>query len=229
MIPLLRPGDPFDAFPPTESALEEPDGLLCAGGDLAPGRLLAAYRRGIFPWYSEGQPVLWWSPDPRCVLFPDEFRLSRSLAKAVRNRGFEVRFDTACAEVIDHCAGSGERAGATWISPEMRAAYLALHDAGHVHSVETWRDGRLVGGLYGVSLGRAFFGESMFSLERDASKVALARLVADAAGPRPLDLIDCQVASPHLERLGARGIPRAEFATRIAVALEKPAATGRWH
>jgi leucyl/phenylalanyl-tRNA--protein transferase len=162
------------------------------------------------------------------VLFPAEFRVTRSLAKTLRNRGFELRFDTACADVIDHCAGSGGRAGATWISPAMRAAYLALHRAGHVHSVETWLDGRLVGGLYGLALGRVFFGESMFSLERDASKAALARLVADAAGARPFDLIDCQVASPHLERLGARSIPRSEFAARVAAAVEKPAAPEAW-
>ncbi|MFO1408633.1 MAG: leucyl/phenylalanyl-tRNA--protein transferase [Steroidobacteraceae bacterium] len=228
MIPFLRPGDPFDAFPPLELALTEPDGLLCAGGDLAPGRLLAAYRRGIFPWYSDGQPILWWSPDPRCVLFPDEFRVRRSLAKVIRNGGFEVRCDTAFADVIARCADSGDRAGSTWISPEMRSAYLGLHQQGYAHSVEAWRDGRLVGGLYGVAIGRAFFGESMFSLERDASKVALARLVGDALGARPLDFIDCQVSSGHLESLGARPIPRTEFAVRVAQAVAAGTPTGPW-
>ena len=218
MIPWLRPGDPPDAFPPVEVALRDPDGLLCAGGDLSRARLLEAYRRGIFPWFSAGQPILWWSPDPRAVLLPAEFKVSRSLAKTLRNRGFETTFDRAFGEVVRRCADVGLRPEGTWISPRMMAAYQKLHAAGYAHSVETWLEGRLVGGLYGVALGRVFFGESMFSLERDASKVALKRLV-DAALARQVALIDCQVSSPHLASLGAREIPRREFVARLAEAI----------
>jgi leucyl/phenylalanyl-tRNA--protein transferase len=214
MIPWLRPDDPPDAFPPVEGALEEPDGLLCVGGDLSPQRLLAAYRRGIFPWYAEGQPILWWSPNPRAVLFPGEFRISRSLAKIVRNRGYTVTYDQDFATVVRHCGDQQLRPEGTWISPDMRRAYARLHDLGYAHSVETWDEGRLVGGLYGVALGRVFFGESMFSTERDASKVALHALVR-ALLSRNVEMIDCQVASAHLESLGARVIPRSEFTARL--------------
>ena len=225
MIPWLRPTDPPDAFPSVERALSEPDGLLCAGGDLTPARLLAAYRRGIFPWYSEGQPILWWSPDPRLVLFPAELRISRSLAKTLRNRGFRISFDTCFAQVAAECAGSGDRAGeGTWISPQMHAAYVALHGLGHAHSVEVWDNDQLVGGLYGIKLGRVFFGESMFSTARDASKVALCHLV-EALRTQQVTLIDCQVASEHLFSLGARLIPRTEFIERLDEAME-PAAPG---
>ena len=227
MIPILRPGDPPEAFPPVERALRDPDGLLCAGGDLSSARLLEAYRRGIFPWYSEGQPILWWSPDPRVVLFPGEFRVSRSLGKTLRNRGFETSIDRAFAEVVARCADTGLRPAGTWISPDMQAAYRELHRLGHAHSVETWLDGRLVGGLYGVALGTAFFGESMFSVERDASKVALKRLV-DEAVSHGVGLIDCQVASPHLERLGARCIPRAEFCALVSKAIPGDATRAAW-
>jgi leucyl/phenylalanyl-tRNA--protein transferase len=227
MIPFLRPDDPPGAFPPLEQAQSDPDGLLCAGGDLSPARLLEAYRRGIFPWYSEGQPILWWSPDPRAVLYPGEFRVSRSLAKTLRNRGFESSVDRAFAEVVARCADAQLRPEGTWISPEMKSAYLELHRLGHAHSVETWRDGRLVGGLYGVALGRVFFGESMFSLERDASKAALTRLV-DEAVARGVELIDCQVTSRHLESLGARCVPRAEFRTRLAAAIPQAGTRGVW-
>ncbi len=220
MIPFLRPGDPPDAFPPLELALDEPDGLLCAGGDLSPARLLEAYRRGIFPWYSEGQPILWWSPDPRAVLFPVEFRVSRSLAKTLRNRGYETRVDSAFADVIAHCADAGLRPEGTWISPEMQSAYQELHRLGHAHSIEAWREGQLVGGLYGIGLGHVFFGESMFSIERDASKVALARLVEESLA-RGVELIDCQVTSPHLESLGARCIPRDRFRALLAAAIPR--------
>ncbi len=227
MIPWLRPGDPPDAFPPVEEALRDPDGLLCAGGDLSQARLLAAYRRGIFPWYSEGQPILWWSPDPRAVLYPAEFRVSRSLAKTLRNRGYETSFDRAFGDVVRLCGDAGLRPGGTWISPQMQGAYCALHAAGFAHSVETWLDGRLVGGLYGVALGRVFFGESMFSLERDASKVALEQLV-DRTLAQGVVLIDCQVASPHLESLGARCIPRREFVARLAAAIPDLRPTVDW-
>ena len=215
MIPWLRKTDPPDAFPPVEKALAEPDGLLCAGGDLSPARLLAAYQRGIFPWYSEGQPILWWSPDPRLVLLPDEFKVSRSLAKTLRNRGFRVSFDTSFAAVAAQCADSGARAQeGTWISPAMHSAYVELHLRGYAHSVEVWDNERLVGGLYGLKLGRVFFGESMFSTERDASKVALSHLV-DALRAQEVDLIDCQVASAHLFSLGAKLIPRSEFVALV--------------
>lgn len=218
MIPWLERDDPPEAFPPVGTALREPDGLLCAGGDLSTARLLEAYRRGIFPWYSAGQPILWWSPDPRAVLFPGEFRVSRSLAKTLRNRGFEVTFDRAFPEVMRRCSDRDLRPEGTWISRDMMAAYRALHDMGFAHSVETRLEGRLVGGLYGVALGKVFFGESMFSLERDASKVALKRLV-DACLARGVQLIDCQVASEHLRSLGAREIPRREFTARLRSAI----------
>jgi leucyl/phenylalanyl-tRNA--protein transferase len=227
VIPWLKPGDPPDAFPPVDEALRDPDGLLCAGGDLSRPRLLEAYRRGIFPWFSAGQPILWWSPDPRAVLFPGEFKVSRSLAKTLRNRGFETTFDGAFAEVMRLCADRDLRPEGTWITPEMRAAYQDLHDAGYAHSVETRLDGVLVGGLYGIALGRVFFGESMFSLERDASKVALQRL-ADAATARGVELIDCQVSSPHLATLGARDVPRSEFVSLIAAAIRDLRPTVGW-
>ena len=220
MIPWLRPGDPPDAFPAVETALTDPDGLLCAGGDLSPARLLAAYRRGIFPWFSAGQPILWWSPDPRTVLYPAEFKVSRSLAKIIRNRGYAVSADRAFAEVMAHCADQRLRPEGTWISPQMRGAYQRLHELGHAHSYETWEGDRLVGGLYGVAMGAAFFGESMFSLERDASKVALAALVRDMI-EREGRLIDCQVASAHLESLGARSIPRRQFVRELAEAVKE--------
>jgi len=227
VIPFLRPGDPPDAFPPLEQALRDPDGLLCAGGDLSTERLLEAYRRGIFPWYSEGQPILWWSPDPRAVLFPGELRISHSLAKTLRNRGFETRVDHAFAEVVASCADSDLRPEGTWISPDMQSAYRHLHELGYAHSVEAWLDGRLAGGLYGIALGRVFFGESMFSLERDASKVALARLVDEAAA-RGIELIDCQVPTLHLESLGARCIPRDEFTARLSRAIPDTLMPGAW-
>jgi len=218
VIPWLRAGDPPDAFPPVDTALTDPDGLLCAGGDLSPARLLEAYRRGIFPWFSEGQPILWWSPDPRAVLYPAEFKVSRSLAKTIRNRGFTVTVDRAFGRVMELCADARLRPEGTWISPQMLAAYRRLHELGHAHSYETWENDRLIGGLYGIALGQVFFGESMFSLERDASKVALAALVRDmiARGGR---VIDCQVASAHLERLGARSVPRRRFVRELAQAI----------
>jgi leucyl/phenylalanyl-tRNA--protein transferase len=219
VITWIRPDDPPGAFPPVEEALREPDGLLCAGGDLSPSRLLAAYRRGIFPWYSEGQPILWWSPDPRAVLLRGELRITRSLAKTLRNGGFRTSVDEAFREVMEACGDPGLRPEGTWISPAMRAAYATLHEMGYAHSVEAWVEGRLVGGLYGVALGKVFFGESMFSLARDASKVALCRLVEEIAA-RGYELIDCQVASAHLSSLGARDLPRASFVSRVAQAIQ---------
>jgi leucyl/phenylalanyl-tRNA--protein transferase len=220
-ITWLSRHDPPEAFPPVERALHDPSGLLAAGGDLSAPRLIAAYRRGIFPWYSEGQPVLWWAPDPRAVLLPGEFRRSRSLAKSERNRGFEVLFDVDFEGTIGACAAARAGSDGTWITAEMRAAYLQLHRLGLAHSVETWRAGKRVGGLYGVQLGRVFFGESMFSSESDASKVALSALVRRAL-ERGTCLIDCQLASRHLATLGSRAIARREF---VAL-LDEHAAAG---
>lgn len=224
MIPWLRDSDPF---PPLERALDAPNGLLAAGGSLSPARLVDAYRRGIFPWSSEGQPLLWWSPDPRMVLFVDEFRFSRSLGKRLRSGRFDVRVDTACAEVIAACAEPRPDQDGTWITEEMRAAYLDLHRRGYVHSVESWRDGRLVGGLYGVALGRVFFGESMFAREPDASKVALAHLVAHSRA-QGVPLIDCQQETSHLASLGARPIPRARFAACLNELIHSSAPPNGW-
>ncbi|HLS81892.1 MAG TPA: leucyl/phenylalanyl-tRNA--protein transferase [Steroidobacter sp.] len=226
-IVWLSERDSPDAFPPVDRALREPDGLLAAGGDLSAQRLLAAYRRGIFPWYSRGQPILWWSPDPRAVLFPARLKVSRSLGKSIRNRGFETRIDTAFREVIRACGSAALRPGGTWLSPEMRAAYLRLHRLGYAHCVETWLGDRLVGGLYGVALGGVFFGESMFSIERDASKVALHRLCAELLA-HGLDMIDCQMATPHLLSLGAELMPRAQFVQLLSQRLGEPGEAPRW-
>lgn len=225
MIPWLRTDAPF---PPIETASTEPNGLLAAGGDVSAKRLLVAYRQGIFPWYAEGQPVLWWSPDPRMVLFVAEFHVTRSLAKAVRQRRFDVRVDSAFRTVMERCAAMPrDGQDGTWITPELIDAYCALQQRGHAHSVEAWRGDALVGGLYGVSIGRMFFGESMFALETDASKVALAHLVAmlRRAG---MPMIDCQQETGHLASLGARPIPRAEFAQRLAALVHCPAPADAW-
>ena len=221
MLKWLRPEDPF---PSAEKALKEPNGLLCAGADLSPARLLDAYRHGIFPWYSRGEPLLWWSPDPRMVLFCDELKVSRSLAKSMRNKGYEVRVDTSFKEVLEGCA---ERPEGTWLGPEMRAAYRALHRAGHAHSFETWRAGRLAGGLYGVAIGRMYYGESMFSRETDASKVALVALVGELKA-RGFPLIDCQMNTPLLASLGAREIPRRDFLRDLGALVNYPEPTETW-
>jgi len=224
MIPWLSPDSPF---PPVETALEEPGGLLAAGGDLSPARLLAAYRRGIFPWYSEGEPILWWSPDPRMVLFPSEFRIHRSLVKTLRNSSHVIRFDNAFEQVMDACAAPRSGQAGTWISAEMRAAYCRLHEMGHAHSVETWIDGSLAGGLYGVALGRVFFGESMFFRKRDGSKIALAALVSHLKREN-FAVIDCQMHTGHLESLGARSIPRRHFSRLIGELVDYPRNPGSW-
>jgi leucyl/phenylalanyl-tRNA--protein transferase len=223
VITWLAPGDPPGRFPPVERALAEPPGLLAAGGDLSCERLEAAYRRGIFPWYSPGQPVLWWSPDPREVLLPAEFHVSRSLARTLRRARFEYRCNSDFAGVIAACAEPRARSPGTWITPEMRAAYIALHARGLAHSAEIWRGGQLVGGVYGVRLGRAYFGESMFSRESDASKAALAGLVAQCLADGT-ELIDCQLPNPHLRSLGSRALPRSEFLARLVAAGVAPAA-----
>lgn len=212
MIPWLEPKTPF---PPVERALVEPNGLLAAGADLSPARLIDAYRRGIFPWYSPGEPILWWSPDPRMVLEPTAYQPSRSLRRTLRRGDYEVRLDTAFAEVTDACAMTPRRGqNGTWISPAMRRAYFRLHELGWAHSVETWVNGRLAGGLYGVAIGRVFFGESMFAHATDASKVAFAHLCR-FLGQCGFQLIDCQMSTAHLASLGAREIPRDVFSARL--------------
>lgn len=213
-IPWIDKGAPPDTFPPLDSALRDPDGLLAAGGDLSAARLVAAYRRGIFPWYSQGQPILWWSPDPRAVLFPAEFKTSRSLNKSARQRGFEARFDEDFTAVIAACADPALRPDGTWITRDMQAAYLALHQHGFAHCMATWQDGALVGGLYGVQLGRVFYGESMFSRVSDASKFAL-KMLCQRLLEQGVVVIDCQMATPHLLSLGARLISRREFAALL--------------
>ena len=193
-----------------DHALLEPPGLLAAGGDLSPARLLAAYERGVFPWYSAQQPILWWSPDPRMVLFPREFKCSRSLRKTLRNGPYTTRADHAFGATIRACAAPRRGGPDTWLNKDMIASYEQLHELGFSHSIETYEAGRLAGGLYGIQLGQVFFGESMFSLGRDASKVALARLVEECLS-RDIQLIDCQVASSHLASLGAREVSRDRF------------------
>lgn len=207
-------------FPPPE--LAEPDGLLAIGGDLSPRRLLLAYRHGIFPWYAPGTPILWWSPDPRLVLFPRELKVSHSFRRVLKKGRFQITCDTAFRDVIEACASVRLRKGdETWLVPDMIEAYHRLYQLGAAHSVETWLDGRLVGGLYGVTLGRVFFGESMFSLVSDASKVALVHLVERL---KDVDdaFIDCQVTTGHLKRLGAREISRSEFLQKLKWAIRAP-------
>ena len=224
---MLKRLERDEPFPDPAAALKDPNGLLCAGADLSAGRLLDAYRHGIFPWYSGGEPILWWSPDPRMVLFCDELKVARSLAKSVRNKGFEVRIDTAFSEVTKACAGPRKGEAGTWLGKDMRAAYLALHRAGHAHSFETWQADRLVGGLYGVAIGRAFFGESMFSRATDASKVALVALVEELRR-RGFPMIDCQQRTPLLASLGAREIPRSQFLRRVTALVNYPEQPGTW-
>ncbi len=212
MIPWLDGDAPF---PPLERALAEPNGLLCAGGDLSPPRLVEAYRNGVFPWYSAGQPILWWSPDPRMVLFPSEFKVSRSLRRTLRGGHHETRLDSAFDNVIRACAETPRNGqSGTWITREIQLAYRRLFDLGVAHSVETWRDGQLVGGLYGVAIGRMFYGESMFSHVTDASKIAAAHL-ARFLEKQGFGMIDCQMNTPHLASLGAREIPRSDFVRQL--------------
>lgn len=214
-------------FPPTQLALRDPNGLLAVGGDLSPERLLAAYRRGIFPWYSEGQPILWWTPDPRAVLFPSRLHLSRRLRRTLRREPFRVTLDEAFAGVMEACAQPRKEGPGTWITPAMMEAYLRLHRLGHAHSIECWADGDLVGGLYGIAIGQAFFGESMFSRRTDASKVALAYLVKqlEAWG---FGLLDCQVSSPHMTTLGATTLPRRDFERLLDRLCDQPGRPGPW-
>ncbi|MFO1319735.1 MAG: leucyl/phenylalanyl-tRNA--protein transferase [Burkholderiales bacterium] len=224
MIPWLDADDPF---PPVHRALRDPNGLLAAGADLSIPRLLDAYRHGIFPWFSEGEPILWWSPDPRMVLLPAELRVTRSLAKTLRNRPYEVRFDHDFRGVMRACAAPRAGQAGTWITDAMIDAYCAFHEAGWAHSVEVRMDGELAGGLYGVGIGRMFFGESMFSRRTDASKIALVHLVRHL---EQLDvrIIDCQMRTDHLASLGAREIPRREFSARVAELVHSRDLPSRW-
>jgi len=218
MIPWL---DCDESFPPLAKALKSPNGLLCAGADLSPERILAAYTRGIFPWYSEGDPILWWSPDPRMVLFPAELKVSRTLRRVVSRGVYEIRVDTAFREVIEACAAPRDGHQGTWIVPEMIEAYTRLHELGFAHSVESWKDDTLVGGLYGIALRRVFFGESMFTRAPDASKAALVALV-DRLRERGCRVIDCQQATAHLSSLGAREISRKTFAQLLEESIQYP-------
>ncbi|HSH49751.1 MAG TPA: leucyl/phenylalanyl-tRNA--protein transferase [Halomonas sp.] len=224
MLPWLPPYPLY--FPPVQEALETPDGLLAAGGDLRPERLLLAYRSGIFPWYSDDQPLLWWSPDPRMVLFPEEIRVRRSLAKRIRHGGFQLTANQAFDEVVEACAAPRADRPGTWITDDMRNAYRQLHRLGAAQSLEVWQQGRLAGGLYGIAMGPVFFGESMFSRVSDASKVALVCLARSMAAGQGR-LIDCQMHTPHLASLGARDIARDTFIGYLDKWLQAPA--GREH
>ncbi len=229
MIPWLRPGDDF---PPLTRALREPNGLLAVGGDLSTETLLRAYRRGIFPWFSDDDPILWWSPDPRMVLFPAELHVTRSMRKTMRSGRFDVTADRDFEQVIMACRQPRRGEAGTWITTQMVDAYLRLHRAGYAHSVETWVDGELAGGLYGVAIGRAFFGESMFTHVADASKVALIALTRQLHAWN-FGIIDCQMRTQHLASFGAREIPRAEFAQQLAELVDYGPApgqskTGQW-
>lgn len=211
-MPLVLPQLDWDnlQFPAVEQALDEPNGLLAFGGDLRPERILAAYRRGIFPWYQDDQPILWWSPDPRAVLFPDQIHISRSMNKVLQSDRFSLRMDTDFVGVMGGCAEITERRSGTWITSAMREAYCRLHELGYAHSIEVWRDDKLVGGLYGIALGAVFFGESMFSREENASKIALIRLCPQLQR-WGFAMIDCQVSNSHLHSMGACTIARSDF------------------
>jgi leucyl/phenylalanyl-tRNA--protein transferase len=224
MIPWLGPESPF---PPLEAALLRPNGLLAVGGDLSPSRLIEAYRHGIFPWFNEGEPILWWSPDPRMVLFPQELKISRSLRKTLKRGNYEIRADSAFKQVMEACAAPrGEHTG-TWIHAEMMAAYGRLHEMGMAHSMETWIEGELVGGLYGVGQGKMFFGESMFSRVSDASKIAFVHLVAQLQR-WGFEMIDCQMKTEHLASLGAREISRNEFRQKLKELVHYPERGKKW-
>ena len=215
------------AFPPTSSALGKPNGLLAAGGELTPEWLLEAYRNGIFPWFNDGEPILWWSPDPRMVVFPDQVRITRSLRKTLRNKRFEVRLDHDFAAVIHACAAPREPGGGTWITPAIEAAYIRMHQLGYAHSVETWIDGELVGGLYGMALGRAFYGESMFSRCTDASKIAFVHLTRFLE-QHDFRVLDCQMTTSHLTSLGGREIPRELFVKMLQTLTREGPPPARW-
>jgi leucyl/phenylalanyl-tRNA--protein transferase len=223
----LDPRDPRQPFPPPHVALREPNGLLALGGDLSVTRLVRAYSHGIFPWFNPDEPILWWCPDPRCVLRPQEFKLSRSLAKSVRKADYAVTFNHAFGEVLRSCAAPRSKGHGTWLGGHMQRAYHDLHRHGFCQSMEVWRNGQLVGGLYGVSIGRAFFGESMFSRETDASKIALHWLCRQLSVWN-FALMDCQITTPHLLSLGAKTVARERFLTDLQAAVGAGGRTGHW-
>lgn len=227
MLTILDPNNEKQNFPPVERALTEPNGLIAVGGSLTVGRLERAYRQGIFPWYSEGDPILWWSPDPRLVLLPENLRVSKSLRKVLRRQVFQFSFDQAFETVISACAEPRKASEGTWLTPEMRLAYVDFHRAGFAHSFEAWQQGVLVGGLYGVALGQVFFGESMFYRVTDASKAAFAFAV-DCLSNWGYRMIDCQVHTPHLAGLGAELIERARFQAWISEYSRKPISVEAW-
>jgi len=214
MLPLLDPEQADQAFPPVSEALSEPDGLLAVGGCLSSQRIINAYTQGIFPWYSHDDPILWWSPDPRLVIFPEKLYLSRSLHKTLRKQTFQITFNTAFSQVIKACAAPRTDETGTWLLPEMQQAYCRLHDEGHAHSIETWHQGELVGGLYGIAVGQVFFGESMFYRKTDASKIAFVGLIQHLSR-WGYQLIDCQVHTQHLISLGAEEITRSIFSSLL--------------
>ena len=224
MIPWLR--SPLD-FPPVSQALAQPNGLLAAGGAVTPAYLIPAYRAGIFPWYLPEEPILWWSPAPRMVLFPDELHIPRSLAKVMRNRSYTIRYDTAFLEVMESCAAPRQGESGTWISDEILRGYAELHFQGYAHSIETWIDGELAGGLYGVAMGSVFYGESMFARRPDASKIAFAHGVPWLA-QQGFKMIDCQMYTDHLNRFGAREISRAEFSANLEKWVNIPRTPSPW-
>jgi len=227
-LQLFRVGEDATApFPPTEQALRRPNGLLAWGGDLQPTRLLSAYRQGIFPWFSEGEPILWWTPDPRCVLLPQQVHLSNRTRRRFNSGCYRVTADTAFAAVMDGCAEPRDGVAGTWITPELKASFVELHQRGITHSVEVWQDQQLVGGIYGMAIGKVFFGESMFSRAVDASKIALVALCRQLQ-QWSFELLDCQVTNPHLLSMGATELPRAEFNRRISRGIKKTSQEGNW-
>lgn len=223
----IDPNDHRAKFPDVSLALREPNGLLAVGGDLSPRRLITAYMQGIFPWYSQGQPILWWSPDPRAVVFPHKIKVSRSMRKAFRNGKFEVTFDCVFRDVLAACAQPRPNSQGTWITPEISDAYVRLHRLGLAHSVEAWKNGKLVGGLYGVAIGKVFFGESMFSRVTNASKVAFISLVHQLEA-WDFSVIDCQIQSDHLRSLGSEDIPRAKFVSILKRDCHAPTERKKW-
>ena len=224
----LDPRNPQQPFPPAHLAMRDPNGLLAIGGDLSPQRLLRAYGQGIFPWYNPDEPILWWCPDPRAVLYPERLHVSRSLQRTLRRSDYAVTLDQAFDAVVDACARPRARSRGTWLGDDMRQAYRQLHQLGHAHSVEVWRDGALAGGLYGIALGQVFFGESMFSHINDGSKIALYWLCQQLRAWQ-FALIDCQVSSDHLIRLGAQSVARDDFLRVLAQAVREGPAPGGWH
>lgn len=223
----LDPRNPRQPFPAAQMAMRDPNGLLAIGGDLSVTRLLRAYSQGIFPWYNPDEPILWWCPDPRTVLIPAQFHASRSLSRRLRKHDYAVTLNRAFSAVLDLCAAPRVHSRGTWLGPEMKRAYQELHERGHAQSLEVWQHGELAGGIYGVSLGRAFFGESMFSAAPDGSKIALYYLCRQLAA-WSFELMDCQIASPHLASLGAMQLPRTEFLHRLQGAVAAPERSGRW-